>query len=117
MRPPRVSLAATTLLCIDQSLLRRPFALDKFQVPHDFHAPLSLQQQFRIQHAYPRMREYHEPHFHVDPSFFHLAPPLVLNGYFQSERYFSDIADILRRHFSLSAPLSEPARQIEEEIS
>jgi Glycosyl transferase family 11 len=55
---------------------------------------------------------YQEPHFHLDPAFFDLAPPIVLHGYFQSERYFTSVADELRRHFQPALPLTPEAVRI-----
>jgi glycosyl transferase family 11 len=53
--------------------------------------------------------EYREPHFHYDPVFECLGPQTAIFGYFQSERYFSSIADSLRDWFSPRQPLSEGA--------
>jgi len=49
--------------------------------------------------------QYREPHFHYDPAFETLGPKTSLFGYFQSERYFSPIAEILRKYFSPREPL------------
>jgi Glycosyl transferase family 11 len=61
--------------------------------------------------------QYREPHFHYDPAFQTLGPKTSLFGYFQSERYFSPIAEILRKHFSPREPLgansTEMLRRIE----
>ena len=43
--------------------------------------------------------DYKEPHFHYDPGFLHLPRHSVLTGYFQSEKYFKGIRDILLREF------------------
>jgi hypothetical protein len=40
--------------------------------------------------------QYREPHFHYDPVFEGLGPQTSLFGYFQSERYFTSIAETLR---------------------
>ncbi len=45
-------------------------------------------------------KKYTEPHFHYDPNFKHLPKNTVLSGYFQSEKYFSDIRGILLEDFS-----------------
>ena len=44
-------------------------------------------------------KNYEEPHFHYDPGILHLPRHAVLTGYFQSEKYFKDIRDILLREF------------------
>ena len=52
-------------------------------------------------------RYYREPHFHFDPKFFHLGKAVYLEGYFQSERYFSTIAAELKDDLDLSNLVSE----------
>ncbi|WP_300156628.1 alpha-1,2-fucosyltransferase [Solidesulfovibrio sp.] len=46
---------------------------------------------------------YWETGFSYNAAFETLRPPVYLDGYWQSERYFCDIADILRREFSPAA--------------
>jgi hypothetical protein len=53
--------------------------------------------------------EYREPHFHYDPMFEALGPQATLFGYFQSERYFTSIAESLRDWYSPREPLGEAA--------
>lgn len=52
---------------------------------------------------------YREPHFHFDSAFDSLGPHTSLFGYFQSERYFSSIAEGLREWFSPREPFGEAA--------
>ena len=53
---------------------------------------------------------YCEPHFHFDPAFFKLSGiEILLNGYFQSPRYFESVAELLRERFQPAAPLSAKA--------
>ena len=53
---------------------------------------------------------YCEPHFHFDPAFFQLSgAEILLNGYFQSPRYFESVAQLLRERFQPVAPLSVTA--------
>jgi Glycosyl transferase family 11 len=42
--------------------------------------------------------------FRYDPEFFSLPDPTYLNGMFQSEKFFSPIASLLRAHFSVRYP-------------
>ena len=53
--------------------------------------------------------EYREPHFHYDPAFESLGPQTALFGYFQSERYFSSVAEDLRGWFLPGTPLGDAA--------
>ncbi len=43
---------------------------------------------------------YVEPHFHFASQVALLEPPVLIDGYWQSERYFADIADELRATFA-----------------
>jgi hypothetical protein len=49
---------------------------------------------------------YTEPHFHFDPGFFDLPEDVYIEGYWQTEKYFRDIADEIRREFRPRNPIS-----------
>lgn len=59
---------------------------------------------------------YREGAFHYDPEFFALTPPIVLEGWFQSERYFEKIAVELRKQFVPASALSPAAAQMAAKI-
>lgn len=44
--------------------------------------------------------------FHFDPAFESLVPPVHLHGYFQSELYFRDVAEEIRKLFVIRVPTS-----------
>jgi len=44
--------------------------------------------------------------FPFDPAILQVRQPVYLNGYWQSEKYFADIADVLVREFTPASPLS-----------
>jgi hypothetical protein len=46
---------------------------------------------------------YREPSFAFDPGLLQQRPPVCLEGYWQSEKYFLDDADAIRRDFTLAA--------------
>jgi hypothetical protein len=48
---------------------------------------------------------YREPHFHFDPAMVALDAPVYLDGYWQSEKYFADCQDAVRRELTPVAPL------------
>ena len=53
---------------------------------------------------------YREPHFHFDPAFFKLSGvEILLDGYFQSPRYFEGVEALLRERFRPAVPLSAKA--------
>ena len=61
-------------------------------------------------------KRYEEPHFHFDPGFFHLPRRTVLQGYFQSEKYFRDIREILLQEFAWTEKPQGQHRELLREI-
>ena len=53
------------------------------------------------------MNHFAEASFTYDSRIEQLSSPAYLDGYWQSERYFADIADLLRQEFSLKEPANE----------
>jgi hypothetical protein len=112
----------------------RPFQLDKLSIPAEYlpsrHAePLlpvrpsaALDLAERVLRRIGRPRTfgrrglYREPHYHFDRKFFELKPPVLLDGYFQSERYFAPVTDELRRHFRSQLPLAPAAAGVGDVI-
>jgi len=47
-----------------------------------------------------------EPHFHFDQNFLNLQDNVYLDGYWQSERYFKDIEEIISKEFTVKEPLA-----------
>jgi hypothetical protein len=48
---------------------------------------------------------YRERHFHFDANVRDLRPPVYLDGYWQSEKYFAEYAGLLRQEFTPHVPL------------
>lgn len=61
-------------------------------------------------------RYYREQSFAHDPKVSELSPGMLLNGFFQSEKYFLDHADKIRHEFSLKEPLSQKAHDYLREM-
>jgi len=57
-----------------------------------------------------------EKHFHFDPTILNLKGNCYLFGYWQSEKYFIDIKDIILKEFTLKRPLSQSAKEYENII-
>ena len=57
---------------------------------------------------------YCEKHYHFDPGLFKRTPPLHMEGYFQSYKYFQSIDTIIRKEFSLKKHLPKEAQKISE---
>lgn len=57
-----------------------------------------------------------EPHFHYWPGICNILLPNYLMGYWQSERYFADVAQIIRTDFTFRQPMSSRNLELAEEI-
>lgn len=57
-----------------------------------------------------------EKHYHFDPKMIDSKGNVYLFGYWQSEKYFLDIKDTILKEFSFKNPLSESAKQYEQNI-
>jgi hypothetical protein len=112
---------------------KRQYELDSFQIQASMADGLDLVQFGRVRKARsPRIDRvlrwlridrsngalpiYREPHFQFDPAVRDLRAPVYLDGFWQSERYFSDIATLLRREFSAKAPLERENAELVRRI-
>jgi hypothetical protein len=98
-----------------------PYQLDSLMVPQDLYTgaplaePVSMSLPARVIRKLTgsaRFREgvYREPHFHFDPAVFSLeGDEILLDGYFQSPRYFEGAGALLRQRFQPKARLTETA--------
>lgn len=57
-----------------------------------------------------------EKHFHFDPCFFKVKEDAYLQGFWVSEKYFQNIADIIRKDFKFKHPLIDKNKQLMEKI-
>lgn len=62
---------------------------------------------YKVQTIFRPTIIYYEPHFSVDKHVFSLSGNIYLSGYWQSEKYFSEIATLIRKEFTYSDPVSE----------
>ncbi len=102
----------------------RPYALAHFNISANSASPDQIAQTAR---KVPKWmfwkspRFYREPHFEFDAKVKALRPPIYLDGYWQSEKYFSEFSEQLRSDLRIIAPVSseniEMLAQIQEENS
>ncbi len=91
---------------------RRPYTLSQFRIVEDFASAEDLRQLKRspfgllIQRLVPSVRQTHirERHFHYDPRLREIRSSIYLAGYWQSEKYFSDVSDTIRADFAVKTP-------------
>lgn len=58
-----------------------------------------------------------EKHFHFDPDILNLPDGVYLDGYWQSEKYFADIAGIIRQEFTVKTPQRGQDKELAERIA
>lgn len=104
----------------------RPYALGNFNIEEKFASPAEIAAVApigRFGHALAKIwpkkwpKYIQEKQFHFDPDILNLPDGAYLKGYWQSEKYFSDIATILRGEFTVKSPLSEKNNEMSELIA
>ena len=65
---------------------------------------------------YYKKKIYIEPFFQFDKNFFKASSPVLLQGYWQSEKYFKHISGSIRHSLKVTAPLSAATRQMAAKI-
>lgn len=95
----------------------REYSLEAFNLKPDVRlltdgeAPRPPRRRYGLLRAMMGIRDYHkEAGFAYDPAVSRLRAPVILDGYFQSERYFADIAATIRKEFT---PRADLRRQID----
>ena len=58
-----------------------------------------------------------ERYFHFDPEIQNLSDNIYLKGYWQSEKYFKEIEEIIRREFSIKIPPDSDNKEFRDRIS
>lgn len=58
-----------------------------------------------------------ERHYHFDPDILRAGADVYLDGFWQSEKYFADEADLIRREFTIKTPMEERDREVAGQIA
>lgn len=58
-----------------------------------------------------------EKQYHFDPAILILPDSIYLDGYWQSEKYFPDVADIIRNEFTVKSPQTNKNLALAQQIS
>ena len=111
-----------------QGASRIPYYLSHYNIQENFASPeeiknlIDLRQTviskwiYSLFHNRPKITKNHivvkSPHF--DPGFLKLPDNVYINGYFQSEKYFIDIANIIRNEFKVKYELGGKNKDIAE---
>jgi hypothetical protein len=83
-------------------------AFEEYRLRDYYLKPLNIMEQIATADEIARLKTRHikEAYFHFDPAVLRLSGDLYLEGYWQCEKYFKDITDIIRQDFSVKQPLS-----------
>lgn len=96
----------------------RPYALGHFHIVEDIASreeieslkyPLGFFSRIMRFIRIKILRQFHEG---FNPQALHIADKTYLDGFWQSWKYFDDVADIIRKDFTLKNPLSDRAKKI-----
>jgi Glycosyl transferase family 11 len=79
-------------------------------LPHLFHR--IARKSVRLPKSYIK-----EPHYHFDPRILNLPDDVYLDGYWQSEQYFADIAELIRKEVTVKVPLVGRNADVAREIA
>lgn len=61
-----------------------------------------------------KQAKYREPHFHFDSKVLDLKAPVRIEGYFQSEKYFTDHAETIRRELQFPPANDDDSQRLAE---
>jgi hypothetical protein len=102
---------------VPQTLFQKITHRIKKHMPFTYNIFYNLTKVSKKKHVDNHFIVYSEPHFHFDPNVLKLCGNIYLRGYWQSEKYFKDIKNIIYEEFTIKKPLKgrnlELARQIE----
>lgn len=74
-------------------------------------------EKFALPDEVAAVRRSKEKHFHFDPEVFSLPDGTYLHGYWQSEKYFTGISEIIQREITVKLSLSGKNKEVSEEIA
>ena len=108
-----------------ETVTKRAFELGVFAIPAEIatekqirrllHPPL-LRKLVDKTRPYFRKATYNEPFFPYDEHFPGASSQTLLRGYWQSERYFDGVANVLREDLRIKAPLSQQTKETADRI-
>ncbi|MFX0199817.1 MAG: alpha-1,2-fucosyltransferase, partial [Candidatus Hodarchaeota archaeon] len=104
----------------------RSYDLGIFNIKENFATPKEVRQltnisknlfvricyRFLRKQQKPSESYYKEKHFHFDPDVLNLPDDVYLDGYWQSDKYFADIAEIIRQEFSVKTALQAKNQEL-----
>ena len=122
----RLALKHKTILKLDLTFLLdrtplenftyRDYALDAFNIQENFFNPTE-NNICRIEQKLKPMNSINEPHFYFWESMLCAPDDSYLNGYWQSEKYFKDVEDIIRNEFTVKLKADGLNKKLAEEIN
>ena len=125
--PLKMNLDILKLYLNNPLITRRKYELGCFKIIEDFEIPQTKSDLFKCQiinvlSDFFYVKKVKQPKLipeeglSFQPKIFHQKPPLILQGYWQSELYFKSIENIIREEFTLKTPLSQQAKELQQKI-
>ncbi|MEK6756948.1 MAG: hypothetical protein AABZ02_12415, partial [Bacteroidota bacterium] len=108
-----LALQSDSLLKLDAStgfegdFYKRRYSLNHFNIVENFASPQEI----------AASRHIREKHFHFDPEVCTLRGDVYLDGYWQSQKYFKPVQDVIREELSVRQPLEGVNRKIADEMA
>jgi hypothetical protein len=110
---------------VPAGVTKRKFELDAFDIPVSItsQSELDKRKQFSftdkaLNKLLPnhRKRYYDEPHFHFDENFYKASASASIVGYWQSEKYFAPVANIIRKDLAFRQETISKNKNLMEQI-
>ncbi len=98
----------------------RKFLLDRFRIKAQTASPEVVKKfwRFSVHNLFrsPEYKVFKEKHFHYDHEFEKIKDNTYIVGFFQSDKYFNNIKQLIKREFSLKNGLSTESKKIAAKI-
>ena len=76
----------------------------------------NIQENFATPEEIKRCKVIKEPYSHFDKNLLNAPDNVYLEGYWQSEKYFKDIKQIIKKEFTFKSSLSEESKRLADKI-
>lgn len=96
----------------------RQYELYHFNVKEQFRKPQFhwVKKYFRVKNMYFQVETFREEHVHLHPEFFDIKDNTYIEGCFQSEDYFRQFEEVIRKELSFKTPPTGLNAELLEEI-
>lgn len=96
----------------------RQYELHHFNVIERFRKPAFhwVKKYFRVKNMYVAAKTFRETHVHIHPEFFEISGDTYIEGCFQSEKYFKQYENVIRKELSFKTKATGKNAELLEKI-